>query len=150
MSARCRVRRIGAAIGSCPWRWSFGATVPSGCTIASSSPARRQRPLGPKTASTLNACFKLNRGAFHLGGSPLRAFDMALTALALSVSPALAPKRQRRLIPAVGEAGAAALDRDALSRQRTAIIASLWPRGGQCILPACYLQLPAPALLGPA
>jgi hypothetical protein len=74
---------------------------------------------------------------------------MILTALALRVSPTIPPRQQPRLVPAVDDADAATLNREALSRQRAALIASLWPRAGRCVLPSCYLQLPAPALFGP-
>jgi hypothetical protein len=80
----------------------------------------------------------------------VRAFDMALTALALRASATRPPKHERRLVPAIDDADAAMLDRDALNQQRAALIASLWPEGRPCLVPALYLQLPAPALFGAA
>jgi hypothetical protein len=78
----------------------------------------------------------------------VRTLDVALTALALRALPTQPPRRERRLVPAVDDADAAVLDREALSQQRAALIASLWPKAGLCILPARYLQLAAPALFG--
>jgi hypothetical protein len=75
---------------------------------------------------------------------------MVLTALALRASPTQPPKHERRLVPAVDDAGAAMLDREALSRQRAALIASLWPEARSCVVPALYLELPAPAMFGVA
>lgn len=80
----------------------------------------------------------------------MRAFDIAVATLVLRVLAPRPPQHARRLVPAVDDADAAMLDRDALNRQQTALIASLWPRPGQCILAAHYLQLPAPALFGAA
>lgn len=76
----------------------------------------------------------------------MRSFDMALTALALRVSTTQSPKPERRSAPVVDKADAAALDRDALNRQRVALIASLWPEGRPCVVPTLFLLLPAPAL----
>ena len=39
---------------------------------------------------------------------------------------------------------------DSIVRQTTVLIASLWPETRPCIVPALYLQLPAPALFGAA
>ena len=73
---------------------------------------------------------------------------MALTALALRTSATQPAKRERRLVPAVDEPDAAQLDRDALNMSQAALIASLWPRPGFCVLPVDYPQLGAPALFG--
>jgi hypothetical protein len=80
----------------------------------------------------------------------VRAFDMVLAALVLRASPARPPKHERRLVPAVDDADAAMLDRDALNRQHAALIASLWPEARPCVVPALYLELPAPAMFGVA
>ena len=80
----------------------------------------------------------------------MRAFDMALTALALRASATRPPKHERRLVPAIDDADAAMLDRDALNQQRAALIASLWPEARPCVVPALYLELPAPAMFGVA
>ena len=80
----------------------------------------------------------------------MRALDMVLTALALRASATRPPKHERRLIPAIDDADAATLDRDALNQQRAALIASLWPEARPCVVPALYVQLPAPALFGAA
>jgi hypothetical protein len=76
----------------------------------------------------------------------MRAVDIAITALALRASPPQPPKHERRLVPAVDEPDAAILDRNALGREQTALIASLWPRAGLCLLAPHYLELPSPAL----
>ena len=73
---------------------------------------------------------------------------MALTVLALRASATQSPKPQRRKAPAINQADAAALNRNALNRQRAALIASLWPEARPCVIPALYLQLPAPASFG--
>jgi hypothetical protein len=74
---------------------------------------------------------------------------MALTALALRAAPTRPPQAERRLVPAVDDADAAFLDRAAVSHQRAALIASLWPAPTrQCIVPPLYVELPAPALFG--
>lgn len=78
----------------------------------------------------------------------MRAFDMALAALALRASPTRPPRRQRRLLPAVDDANPAWNDRNALDHPRAALVASLWPEARPCVVPALYLQLPAPALFG--
>jgi hypothetical protein len=78
----------------------------------------------------------------------VRAFDIALTALALRASTTQSPKPERRTAPAIGKPDAAALNRNALNRQRAALIASLWPEARPCIVPALYMQLPAPAEFG--
>jgi hypothetical protein len=78
----------------------------------------------------------------------VRARDMALTALALRASRTQPPKRERRVVPAVDEPNAAKLDRDTLNLSRAAMIASLWPQPGLCVLPADYHQFGAPALFG--
>lgn len=79
----------------------------------------------------------------------MRAMDMALTALALRASPTRPPETERRLVPAVDDANSDQLDRAAISQQRAALIASLWPEPTrQCIAPPLYLELPAPAVFG--
>ena len=80
----------------------------------------------------------------------MRALDMVLTALALRASAPQPPKHERRLVPAIDDADAVTLDRDALNRQHAALIASLWPEGRPCLVPALYLQVPAPAMFGVA
>jgi len=79
----------------------------------------------------------------------MRGFDMAMTALALRISPRKPPLRQRSLAPAVDEPDAAWLDRAALSQQRAALVSSLWPEPArQCVAAPVFSQLPAPAVLG--
>jgi hypothetical protein len=78
----------------------------------------------------------------------MRAFDMALTALALRVSPTRPPEHEKRLVPAIDDAAAADLDRAAVPQQQAALIASLWPEARPCAVRAVFEQLPAPALLG--
>ena len=80
----------------------------------------------------------------------MRAFDMVLTALALRASATRPPKHERRLVPAIDDADAAMLNRDALNRQHAALIASLWPEARPCVVPALYQELPAPAMFGVA
>lgn len=80
----------------------------------------------------------------------MRSLDMALTALALRASATRPPEHERRLVPAIDDADAAMLNRDALNRQRAALIASLWPEARPCVVPALYLQLAAPAMFGVA
>ena len=80
----------------------------------------------------------------------MRGFDMVLATLALRASPARPPKHERRLIPAIDDADAATLDRDALNHERAVLIASLWPEARPCVVPALYLQLPEPAMFGVA
>jgi len=79
----------------------------------------------------------------------VRAMDKALAALALRASPTLPSQRERRLVPAVDDADAALLDRAAISHQRAALIASLWPwPAGQCMARPVFSELPAPAVFG--
>lgn len=78
----------------------------------------------------------------------MRALQIALTALALRASATKPPRAERRLAPAVDKPDAAALDRRELDQQHAALIASLWPEARPCVVPALYLELPAPALLG--
>jgi hypothetical protein len=80
----------------------------------------------------------------------VRAFDMVLTVLALRASPTQALKHERRLVPAIDDADGAMLDRDALNHERAVLIASLWPEARPCVVPALYLQFPAPAMFGAA
>lgn len=76
----------------------------------------------------------------------MHAFDAALAALALRASAVGPPRVQRRLVPAVDDAGRATLDRNALDQQRAALIASLWPEASPCAVPARFAELPAPAV----
>ena len=78
----------------------------------------------------------------------MRAFDMALTALALRASETHATKPQRRKAAAINRADAATLDRNAISRPRAALIVSLWPEARPCVVAAHYMQLAAPAQFG--
>lgn len=78
----------------------------------------------------------------------MRAFDMALTALALRASPTRPPEHEKRLVPAIDDACAADLDRAAIPQARAALVASLWPEARPCTVRSVYEQLPAPALLG--
>ncbi len=78
----------------------------------------------------------------------MRAFDMALAALALRASPVSPPQHERQLVPAVDDAGAATLDRNRLDLQHAALVASLWPETRPCVVPASFPQLAAPALFG--
>ena len=77
----------------------------------------------------------------------MRAFDIAIATFLLRVLPPGPPKPERRLVPAVDDADGSVIDRDALDTQHAALIASLWPRAGLCLLPPRYFQLPAPAVL---
>ncbi|MBC7769410.1 MAG: hypothetical protein H7124_11545 [Phycisphaerales bacterium] len=79
----------------------------------------------------------------------MRGFDIAMTALALRASPTKPPTHQRRLVPAMDDPGAAFLDRAAISHQRAALVASLWPEPTrQCVASPSYETLPAPAAFG--
>lgn len=79
----------------------------------------------------------------------MRRLDIAMTALALRTSLREPPAHERPLVPAWDEPEAAWLNRTAISQQRAALIASLWPEPArQCVAPPVFLQLPAPAVLG--
>jgi hypothetical protein len=79
----------------------------------------------------------------------VRAFDIAMATLALRASAPRPPKAERRLIPAIDDADAAMLNREALPQDRAARVASLWPPPTrQCVAPAVYAQLAAPAAFG--
>jgi hypothetical protein len=78
----------------------------------------------------------------------MRTLDIALAAFALRALPAQQAKTWRRPVAAVDDADAALLDRAALSQQRAALIASLWPPARQCVVAPVYAELPAPALFG--
>lgn len=79
----------------------------------------------------------------------MRRFDIAMTALALRASAAKAPTHEALIAPALDEPGAAILDRNRLSHQRAALIASLWPEPArQCVARPRYVALPAPAIFG--
>jgi hypothetical protein len=77
----------------------------------------------------------------------MRVLDVALATLALRASATRPPEHERRLVPAIDDADAATLDRAAISHERAAMIASLWPPARQCVVPAVYAVLPAPAVL---
>jgi hypothetical protein len=79
----------------------------------------------------------------------LRTFDIAVTTLALRAAPTKPEERERQLVPAVDEANAAMLDRAAISHERAALIASLWPAPTrQCVAAPVFEELPAPAIFG--
>lgn len=79
----------------------------------------------------------------------MRGFDVALAALALRAAPARRDKPERRLVPAVDDPGAAALDRARIDQSQAALIASLWPEPyRQCVVRPLYLNLRAPAAFG--
>jgi hypothetical protein len=79
----------------------------------------------------------------------VRALDIALAALALRTSTTKPPQTVRRLLPALDDADAALLDRDAVPQERAALIASLWPAPTrQCVARPLHLELPAPAVFG--
>jgi hypothetical protein len=79
----------------------------------------------------------------------VRAFDIALAALALRASSARPPRAERKLIPAVDGVDAATLNKTALPQVRMALVASLWPAPTrQCVIPPIYVMLPAPAAFG--
>lgn len=79
----------------------------------------------------------------------MRAFDIARASWALRASAPRPPQRERRLVPAVDDARADALDRAAIAHERAALIASLWPEPTrQCVAAPLYLELPSPAMFG--
>ncbi|HEX8902040.1 hypothetical protein [Vitreimonas sp.] len=79
----------------------------------------------------------------------MRAFDRAVAALALRAMPTKPPAHEKRLVPALDDARQAQLDRAAISQQRAALIASLWPEPTrQCIAPPVFMQFAAPATFG--
>lgn len=79
----------------------------------------------------------------------MRTIDIALTSLALRASQTRAPEHERELVPSQDDASQATLDRAAISHQRAALVASLWPGPTrQCVTPAEYRMLPAPAAFG--
>jgi hypothetical protein len=79
----------------------------------------------------------------------LRTFDIAVTALALRAAATRPEERERELVPAVDEPNTAMLDRAAISHERAALIASLWPAPTrQCVAPPVFEELPAPAMFG--
>mgnify|MGYP006969362394 CR=1 FL=1 len=75
----------------------------------------------------------------------MRAFDIAIAALALRTSATRPPRHERRLVPAIDDAGQATLDRNAVDQRRAALAASLWPEARPCAVRAIYELLPAPA-----
>ncbi|MBY0565287.1 MAG: hypothetical protein K2P58_14030 [Hyphomonadaceae bacterium] len=76
----------------------------------------------------------------------MRALDIALAAWALRASPTKPQRPVRALARAVDEPDAASLDRAALPQDRTALVVSLWPPPArQCVAPARYVGLAAPA-----
>lgn len=79
----------------------------------------------------------------------MRALDIAFAVLALRASATRPATHKRRLVPAVGDAHAAMLDRSAIAHDRAALIASLWPAPTrQCVAPPRYEMVRAPAMLG--
>jgi hypothetical protein len=81
----------------------------------------------------------------------MRALDIALAAAALRTSAAKPAQAERRLVPAHDEPDAALLDRCAISQQRAALVASLWPPPTrQCVAAPVFVELPAPAMFGAA
>ncbi|HVK81028.1 MAG TPA: hypothetical protein VM915_10500 [Verrucomicrobiae bacterium] len=79
----------------------------------------------------------------------MRAFDRAVAALALRAMPTKPPEHEKRLVPAIDDARQAQLDRAAISHQRAALVASLWPEPTrQCIAPPVFVQFSAPATFG--
>lgn len=79
----------------------------------------------------------------------MRGFDRAVAALALRAMPSKPPAHEKRLVPALDDASRVQLDRGAISQQRAALIASLWPEPTrQCIAPPVFVQFAAPAILG--
>jgi hypothetical protein len=75
--------------------------------------------------------------------------DVAVAAMALRTSPTKPPEAERELVPAVDEPDAALLDRCAISQQRAALVASLWPPPTrQCVAATVFVELPAPATFG--
>jgi len=79
----------------------------------------------------------------------MRGFEIAMASLALRASPTRPQKHERRLIPAIDDADAAMLDRAAISHQRAALIASLWPAPTrQCVAWPSFEELAAPAIFG--
>lgn len=78
----------------------------------------------------------------------MRRLAIAITALVLRVlTPRILRPRQQDA-PAMQQASASFLNRDALSVEQAALIASLWPEARPCAVPAQYLQFSAPAIMG--
>ncbi len=79
----------------------------------------------------------------------MRGFDRAVAALALRAMPTKPPEHEKRLVPAIDDARQAQLDRAAISQQRAALIASLWPEPTrQCVARPHFVQFAAPATFG--
>ena len=79
----------------------------------------------------------------------MRGFDRAVAALMLRAMPTKPPTHEKRLVPAIDDARQAQLDRAAISHQRAALVASLWPEPTrQCIAPPVFVQFSAPATFG--
>lgn len=79
----------------------------------------------------------------------MRAFDKAMAALALRAMPTKPPAHEKRLVPAVDDANRAQLDRNTISHQRAALVASLWPEPTrQCVARPVFAQFSAPATFG--
>lgn len=76
----------------------------------------------------------------------MRAFAIAMFALALRAQPFAVDATPRRVVPALGPAAAAFLDRAALPLERAALIGSLWPTARGCLMPLAYGLLTAPAV----
>lgn len=79
----------------------------------------------------------------------MRGFDRAVAALMLRAMPTKPPTHEKRLVPAIDDANRAQLDRNTISHQRAALIASLWPEPTrQCVARPAFVQFSAPAIFG--
>ncbi len=79
----------------------------------------------------------------------MRGFDRAVAALMLRAMPTKPPTHEKRLVPAIDDAHRAQLDRNTISHQRAALIASLWPEPTrQCVARPAFVQFSAPAIFG--
>lgn len=79
----------------------------------------------------------------------MRTLNVAFASMALRFAAARPEKPQRRVVPAIDDADAATLDREALPQDRAALIASLWPPPlGQCVVSAVFVLLRSPAEFG--
>lgn len=79
----------------------------------------------------------------------MRGFDRAVAALMLRAMPTKPAEHEKRLVPAIDDANRAQLDRNTISHQRAALIASLWPEPTrQCVARPAFVQFSAPAIFG--
>jgi hypothetical protein len=79
----------------------------------------------------------------------VRGFDRAVAALMLRAMPTKPAEHEKRLVPAIDDANRAQLDRNTISHQRAALIASLWPEPTrQCVARPAFVQFSAPAIFG--